>query len=293
MTATGTIRIGIAGWTFEPWRGEFYPKGLPQKQELAFASAALRTIEINSTFYGTQKPASFLSWAAQAPQDFAFAVKGPQLVTHILKLRKTETPLANFLGSGPLALGARLGPFVWQLPPNLAFDAERIETFLALLPQHPDAAGKLASAHDERLKSPAFAAIDGISVIRHAMEVRHASYADPAFLALLRNYNVALVTADTAQWPTQDLTADFAYARLQGPPGEGRESYDEAELDAWAARLDAWSQGKPPPDGPRVAPAEAAPKPRDVFAYFVSTDKLHAPSNAQAIMRRLKLGPPP
>jgi len=292
MTATTTIRVGIAGWTFEPWRGEFYPKGLPQKQELAFASAALRTIEINSTFYGTQKPASFLSWAEQTPQSFVFTVKGPQLVTHILKLRKAETPLANFFASGPLALGARLGPFVWQLPPNLGFDAERIETFLALLPQNPDAAGKLAAGHDERLKAPAFATIEGISTIRHAMEVRHSSYADPAFLALLRKYNVALVTADTQAWPTQDLTADFAYPRLQGPPLEGRESYEETELDAWAARLEAWARGKPAPAGPLVGPPEGAPKPRDVFAYFVSTDKVHAPKNAQAIMERLKLNPP-
>ena len=291
MAGTGTIRIGIAGWTFEPWRGEFYPKGLPQKQELAFASAALRTIEINSTFYGTQKPASFISWAEQAPPSFVFTVKGPQLVTHILKLRKAETPLANFFASGPLALGARLGPFVWQLPPNLSFDAERIETFLALLPKDPDDAARLARSHDERLKAPAFATADGVSTIRHAMEVRHLSYADPAFLALLRKYNVALVTADTTAWPTQDLTADFAYARLQGPPEADRESYAEAELDGWAARLAAWSDGKPAPLGPLVAAAES-PKPRDVFAYFVSTDKVHAPKNAQAIMQRLKLAPP-
>ena len=247
MTDTPAIRLGIAGWNFAEWRGEFYPKGLPQKQELHYASRALGTIEINSTFYGHQKPESFAAWAAEAPESFRFSVKGHQVITHIKRLKEVAQPLANFFGSGVLALGARLGPFVWQLPPNMLFDAERLETFLALLPRTPAALQEIAAKADGA-KHPPFTEMTGISTVRHALEVRHKSFADPALPALLARYNVALVTADTAEWPTMDLTADFAYLRLQGAPGS--DHYEDADLDRWADRLQAIAGGGRPASAP-------------------------------------------
>lgn len=290
MSEDGAIRIGIAGWNFAEWRGEFYPKGLPQKKELAFASRALRTIEINGTFYSHQKPQSFAAWAAETPADFRFTVKGHQLITHIKRLKDVAVPLANFFASGPLALGAKLGPFVWQLPPNLAFDADRMEAFFALLPRTPEALVALAGRHDERLKSEPWLDPAGITAIRHAVEVRHKSFAEPAFIAQLRRHNVALVTADTAEWPTMDLTADFAYLRLQGAPGA--DHYDEAGLDLWADRLQAIAAGAAVPGASCIVDAAPDGLQRAVFADFVSTDKVHAPRNAMAVMRRLGLEPP-
>jgi uncharacterized protein YecE (DUF72 family) len=280
----GRIRLGIAGWVFDEWRGEFYPKGLPQKQELGYASGQLGSIEINSTFYSNQKAASFESWAGQTPDDFMFSVKGHQLVTHLKKLKDVEIPLANFFASGVLALGKRLGPFCWQLPGNLKYDEAKIETFLGLLPQDPDALLKLAKKN-EGLKNEPHLDISGVSTIRHAMEVRHESFAEPKFIDQLRRYNVALVTADTADWPYQDLTADFAYCRLQGAPGQ--EKYEAAEVDAWAEKLDTWSKGRET-NGPLVG-APGKGEDRDVFAYFVSTDKVHAPRNARQVMTKLAM----
>ena len=286
MNTSGIVRTGIAGWVFAPWRGEFYPAGLIQKRELAHASTHLGTIEINATFRALQKPQSFRNWASQTPEDFVFSVKGPQLITHIKRLKEVESPLANFLASGPLALGRRLGPFVWQLPPNLSYDPERLETFLSLLPKTPDAAASLAAWHEDWLRDAVVDA-EGVTAIRHAIEVRHESFANPEFIAQLRAHNVALVAADTEQWPTLDVTADFVYCRLQGAPG--RERYEAADLERWATRIAAWAGGSPMTDGDFLAPQPAL-RPRDVFAIFVSTDKLHAPRNAMDVAARLATG---
>jgi len=282
--AKGIVRTGTAGWVFAPWRGAFYPAGLTQKQELAYASAQLGAIEINATFRALQKPQSFRNWASQTPEGFVFSIKGPQLVTHIKRLKDVATPLANFFASGPLALGNRLGPFVWQLPPNLSYDAERIESFLALLPKSPAEAAAVAGRHDDWMKEAA-TGTEGIAAIGHAIEVRHASFANPDFVAQLRRHNVALVAADTAEWPTLDVTADFVYCRLQGAPG--RDSYAVADLERWAKRLAAWAAGTPMTDGAFIAGQPEA-RPRDVFAFFVSTDKVHAPANAMAVAERLR-----
>jgi uncharacterized protein YecE (DUF72 family) len=284
-----SIRLGTAGWVFEPWRKSFYPDGLPQKQELAFASARLGAIEINATFYSHQKPESFATWAAATPAEFRFAVKGHQFVTHIKKLKDVEVPLANFFGSGVLALGSKLGPFCWQLPGNLTYSEERVESFLRLLPQTPEALVALARNADDRLKRPPFLDAGGVGSIRHALEVRHPSFAAPGFVALLRRYNVALVVADTADWPYLDQTADFAYCRLQGAPGAER--YSDAERDERARWLGAWADGADPGAGPLIAP-QIVTGPRDVFAFFVSTDKEHAPMNARAVMQRLNIKGP-
>ncbi len=284
MATTGKVRLGIAGWVYEPWRGEFYPKDLKQKDELGYASRALGVIEINATFRALQKPPSFRKWAEQTPGDFVFSIKGHQQITHFKRLKGIESALASFIAAGPLALGPRLGPFVWQLPPNLKYDG-RIAEFLALLPKTPEAAAELGARHD----GLADVALDtaGVTAIRHAIEVRHESFANPEFIGLMREHNVALVIADTAEWPWMDTTADFVYARLQGAPGA--EPYVEAGLDLWASRIEAMAAGSPVPSAKLVA-APAADAPRDVFALFVSTDKERAPAYARAVMRRLGIG---
>ncbi|WP_417307645.1 DUF72 domain-containing protein [Devosia sp.] len=281
----GRIRVGTAGWVFAPWRGSFYPKGLKQKEELAYASRHLTAIEINATFYRHQAPQSFLNWAAETPEDFVFTVKGHQLVTHLKKLNDVEIPLANFFASGVLALGQRLGPFCWQLPGNLTYDADRLERFLELLPRDVDALLALAGKSDDRLKAEPYLDASGVTEVRHAIEVRHPSFATPDFVAQLRRHNVALVTADTADWPYLDQTADFTYARLQGAPG--KEAYSETERDLRADWLAALAAGEQLKDAPLLTDAEAAPAQRDVFAFFVSTDKEHAPHNAMAVIKRL------
>lgn len=254
----GKIRIGMAGWVFPEWRGgQFYPEGLKQKDELAWASRRVTAIEINSTFYQNQKPESLEAWAAQTPDDFVFTVKGHQKVTHIKRLKDVEEPLELFFKSIEV-LGKRLGAVCWQLPGNLKFDAGRVEGFLKQLPKG----------------------------IRQAIEVRSTTFADPAFIELLKAHNVALVIADTADWPYVDQTADFTYARLQGAPG--KERYEPADLDTWAAWLKAMSEGKPI-EGRTIVPTAGKQQPRDVFAYFVSTDKPNAPVNALGIQTRLNI----
>ena len=286
---TGTIRLGTAGWVYEPWRDNFYPKGLKQKDELGWSSARLGNIEINATFYSHQKAASFQNWAAATPETFVFSVKGHQLVTHIKRLKDVEIPLANFFASGVLALGSKLGPFCWQLPGNAKYDPDRVDTFLGLLPQTPEALAALASK-SEGLKNEPYLDITGVTKVRHAIEVRHESFATPKLIEQLRAHNVALVVADTAEWPYIDQTADFAYARLQGAPGAEGYSADERTIRGnW---LKAWAEGKPVTDGRYVIAPEASPQPRDVHAFFVSTDKDNAPHNARAVMAQLGLNGP-
>ena len=198
---TGAIRTGTAGWVFEPWRDTFFPDGLVQKKELAYASSRLGTIEINATFRANQKPESFAKWAGEAREGFVFSIKGPQLVTHIKRLKNCEQELANFFASGPLALGAKLGPFVWQLPPNVGYNREVLSAFLALLPRTTSDYAALAGKADERLKSKPFLGTDGVGEIRHAIEMRNASFDLPEVNALLRQYNVARVISDTAESP--------------------------------------------------------------------------------------------
>src|SRR5690606_11104992 len=193
MARKADIRVGVSGWTYAPWRGNFYPEGLPQKRELAFAAAAFNALEINGTFYGMQTPSSFLSWAAEAPDDFLFAVKGPRFITHMKRLRDCEAPLANFYASGLPALGRTLGPVLWQLPPNFRFDAAQLEEFFRLLPRTPTEVVALARRHDQRLRAPAWLAAEHLPPLRHALEIRHDSFRDPAFIELLRRFNIALV----------------------------------------------------------------------------------------------------
>lgn len=272
--ASGKVRTGTAGWVFEPWRGSFFPTGLVQKKELSYAANRLTSIEINATFRANQKPESFARWAGETPEDFQFSIKGPQLVTHIKRLKNCEQPLANFFASGPLALGSRLGPFVWQLPPNLAFDSAVFSAFLEALPRDIESYIALAQKADGA-KAPPFLETTGVGKIRHAIEPRHASFDTPEAKALFEKHNVARVIADTAENPARNLTADFAYCRLQGPARPNASGYEKADIADWAKTIAVWRDAG-----------------RDVFAYFVHEDKLHAPQNAIALRQALGITRP-
>jgi uncharacterized protein YecE (DUF72 family) len=283
------IRIGISGWTYPPWRGVFYPKGLKQKDELPFAARKFRTIEINGTFYGLQRPKSFDSWRDMTPEGFMFSVKAPRFITHIQRLRGVEVSVANFLASGLLRLGPKLGPILWQFPPTLKFDPEIFETFLALLPHDTEHAASLAGQHDARMNGRDWCETDRKRKLRHALEIRHESFRDKNFIALLRRYKTALVCADTVEWPRlMDLTADFIYCRLHGSEQLYASGYDSAALDDWARRLRQWSQGGEPEDAERAGgPARPRKTGREVFLYFDNDMKVKAPANAAALVQRL------
>ncbi|NKL33924.1 DUF72 domain-containing protein [Rhizobium leguminosarum bv. viciae] len=287
---TGTVRIGISGWTYPPWRGQFYPEDLPQKQELSYAARHFRSIEINGTFYSLQRPESFGRWRDETPDDFVFAVKGPRFITHMLRLRDIETALANFLASGLLRLGPKLGPILWQFPPNMAFDPDLFENFLALLPHNGETAADLARRHDGHVKGRAWLESDGHQPIRHALEIRHESFRSPAFIEMLRRHRVALVCADTVKWPLlMDITADFVYCRLHGSEKLYVSGYEDEALDIWAQRIRAWATGGEPENATRVlAPVAARNKGRDVYLYFDNTDvKLRAPVDADHLSEKL------
>jgi uncharacterized protein YecE (DUF72 family) len=286
------IRIGISGWSYVPWRGAFFPKGMPQREELAYASSVFPTIEVNGTFYSMQRPTTFAGWAQQVPDDFVFSLKGPRFITHIKRARDAAVPLANFFASGVLRLGPKLGPILWQFPPSFHFDADVLRDFLKLLPHDTQAAAQLARRHDHRLKARAWLRTDVRRPIRHAVEIRHESFIDPAFVDLLRAQNVALVCGDTVSWPRlMDVTSDFIYCRLHGSRQLYRSGYSAAPLDRWAERIRAWAAGRPLHDD-QFAGAPRRSKPLDVFVYFDNTDKLRAPRDAQMLLQRLKSGPP-
>ena len=287
------IRIGVSGWRYGVWRGGFYPPGLPQARELAFASRQFPAIELNGSFYSLQRPSSYLRWAAETPPGFVFAVKGPRYITHILRLRGVRAALANFLASGPLALGPKLGPILWQLPPNLAFDAGLLEDFLSQLPRDTTAALQLAHEREERMHGKEWLGPVGKPMrLRHALEVRHASFCQGATVELLRRHGVALVVADAAAgWPeVGDVTADFVYLRLHGAQQLYASGYTDAQLHTWAERIRTWASGGTPPDLQQLSGTPAPGKvARNVFCFFDNTDASHAPRDALALGRLLGL----
>lgn len=289
MAAPGTVRIGISGWTYAPWRGTFYPKKLPHKNELKYAAGIFNSIEINGTFYSLQRPESFAKWAASTPNDFVFSVKGPRFITHIKRLGDVRAPLANFFASGVLRLGSKLGPFLWQLPPNFKFDEKKIASFFKILPRNTEAAVRLARKHDKRVSGRAWMKTDANRPLRHAMEIRNQTFVAPEFISLLRKHDIGLVCADTVEWPRlMDLTSNFIYCRLHGSEVLYASGYDDAALDQWAARVAAWAQGNEPRDAERVStePAKRLAA-RDVFVYFDNDAKVRAPVDAQGLMKRV------
>ena len=283
------IRIGISGWRYAGWRGSFYPKGLRQRDELADASRHFDTIEINGTHYSLQRPESFARWRDETPEDFVFAVKGSRFITHMKQLRDVETPLANFFASGVLRLEEKLGPFLWQFSPRFRFDAERFDRFLGLLPRDSVAAAALAEHHDHRLKGRAWTKTERRRRLHHAVEIRHPSFLDPAFVRLLRRHDIALVFADAVDWPyAEDVTADFLYLRLHGSEELYASGYDDNALDRWAARIRSWSCGGQPEDAKLIdAAARPRRRARDVYVYFDNDAKVRAPIDAQALRNRL------
>ncbi|MFN7027041.1 MAG: DUF72 domain-containing protein [Pseudorhizobium sp.] len=290
MSKGGTVRIGISGWTYNPWRGVFYPPHLPQKQELAFAASRFPTIEINGTFYSLQKPQDFAGWRDATSDDFVFAVKGPRYITHMKRLKDVEISLANFLASGLLNLRHKLGPILWQFPPRMKFDAQRFESFLQLLPKDTEAAAKLARRHDGRLDGRSATEADAKRPMRHAFEIRHESFACAEFITLLRQYRAALVVADTVQWPLlMDMTADFVYCRLHGSEELYVSGYDDAALEEWAELIRDWAEGVDPPQAKRAMPISSrCSEGRDVYVYFDNDAKVRAPADAASLIERLR-----
>ncbi len=271
------VCVGISGWTYPGWRGDFYPTGLPHRAELSYAAERLSSIEINGSFYSLQRPSSYQKWHGETPDDFTFAVKGGRFITHMKRLLDVEQPLANFFASGVLALGAKLGPVLWQLPPTLTFDEARLSGFLSLLPRTTSAAAELAATHDDRLTDDqAFTAVLVDKPLRHAVEVRHASLATPQAVSLLREHDVALVAADTAgRWPAvAEPTSDFMYVRLHGADELYVSGYTDDALDRWADKVRRWRGSG-----------------LDVFVYFDNDAKVRAPYDAQALIRRLADNP--
>ena len=290
MSAAGIVRIGISGWTYPPWRGVFFPKQLPQKYELEYAASIFRTIEINGTFYSLQRPSSYQSWVDRTPEDFIFSVKGPRYITHMLRLRDVEAPLANFFASGILKLGTKLGPILWQLPPNFKYSHELIEGFLELLPRNTREAVELGKKHDRKVEGRTFLETDRNRPLRHALEIRHSSFVVPEFIAVLRKQKVALVCADTVEWPRlMDVTSDFVYCRLHGSEVLYSSGYSKAAIEAWAGRVTAWAKGGESSDGDFASTKCATRRAkRDAFVYFDNDAKVRAPRDAKKMQARIE-----
>ncbi|WP_349970551.1 DUF72 domain-containing protein [Pseudomonas caspiana] len=286
------IRIGISGWRYVPWRGDFYPPGLTQKNELKFASRAVNSIEINGSFYALQTPERYAGWYADTPDDFVFSVKAPRFITHVRRLNEVENAIANFFASGIFQLKNKLGPILWQFPPSFKFDADKFEHFLALLPHDMKQAKHCASGCDEKMHKPGYLEIPKTGRVRHAVEIRHASFKVPEFITLLRKYNIALVIADTAgKWPyIEDLTSDYVYLRLHGDKKLYASGYSDKAIKHWQTRIDAWCNGSQPDDAQLVSAANGPKrKTRDIYCYFDNDIKVRAPYDARQLLERFNL----
>jgi uncharacterized protein YecE (DUF72 family) len=263
--AAGTIRIGVGGWTYEPWRGVFFPKGLPQAKELEYASAKLTSIEINGTYYGSQKPASFVKWREETPDNFVFSVKGPRFATNRRVLAEAGESIERFFKTGVTELKAKLGPINWQFATSKRFDRQDFAAFLKLLPR----------------------SVDGLA-IRHAVEVRHESFKSPDLIALAREHEVAVVIAGDSEYPDiADVTAPFVYARIMGTTEDEEQGYAAAALDRWAKRAKTWAAGGSPEDLATVAAAKSDAAGREVFLYVISGHKERNPAAAMALIERV------
>jgi len=269
----GRVYVGISGWRYPAWRGDFYPQGLPQRRELEYAASQLTSIEINGSFYSLQRPTSYAAWRAETPDDFVFAVKGGRYVTHLKRLVGVDTALANFFASGVLALGPKLGPFLWQLPETLRFDPAVLDDFLGRLPRSTREVAALAERHDDKVAPDrALTTAETDLPVRHALEFRSPTFAAPEAMAVLRAHDIACVFADTAgRWPRVDEdTGLLRYVRLHGDQELYASGYTERALDEWAQRCSSWASGG-----------------QDVFVYFDNDMKGYAPHDAMALIGRL------
>jgi uncharacterized protein YecE (DUF72 family) len=267
-------RVGISGWRYPPWRGEWYPNGLPQRSELGYSSSRLNSIELNGSFYSLQRPANYLAWYDQTPQDFVFSVKGGRFITHLKRLNDVDAALANFFASGVLALRDKLGPILWQLPERHAFEASQLEDFFAKLPRTTSQALAVAMKHDARLDGRDWLLPQPERSLRYALEARHPDFIGEEVAALLRENDIAFVIADTAgRWPqNRSITSDFVYVRLHGAEELYASGYTERALDVWAADAKMWLDSG-----------------RDVYVYFDNDMKVHAPFDAVALAARLRM----
>lgn len=266
--AQGRIFVGVGGWRFAPWRGVFYPQGLPQAHELGYVSRHLTSIEINATFYRTQTRETFLRWARETPDGFVFGVKAPRFAVTRRNATDATQSIARFFDSGVAALGDRLGPILWQFPPTRVFDPDFFERFLAALPAQSEG-----------------------RALRHAIEVRHESFLTPDFIALARAHSVAVVLAGDSAFPLiADATASFVYARIMGTKANRRLGYTAAQLDLWAKRARQWADGGAPDDLPRLC-RPAPHRARDVFLYVIRGAKVKNPSAAMGLLARLRKAP--
>jgi uncharacterized protein YecE (DUF72 family) len=264
-----TNRVGIGGWTFAPWRDNFYPKGLVQRRELEHASRHVTAIEVNGTYYGTQKPATYAKWRDEAPDGFVFSAKAPKRIMQSRTLANTGPQIEDFVG-GIASLGAKLGPLVWQFDRGVRIDHADFEAFLDLLP----------------------AQVDGIN-LRHVLDVRDPGFVDVAYLELVRGHGFATVFTDSPEHPSfADLTADFVYARLMRSRPGMETGYPEPELRQWAQRARAWAAGDEPDDLPRIGAATGPRQPRDVFVFFIAAAKERNPAAAMALLGMLREGMP-
>ena len=295
MKTIGRVHIGVSGWRYPHWRRVFYPEKLPQRRELEFAASRFSTVEINGTFYSLQRPSSFRAWSDATPAGFVFAVKGPRFITHMLKLRNAEQALANFFSNGLLELGPKLGPILWQFPPQLRMDPERFTGFFHQLPRTQGAAARLARLHNDKVEGRVTLQAQrghARTPLRHCVEIRHESFVHHDFIDLLRRHNIGLVVADTVEWPLLcDITSDFVYCRLHGAEQLYVSGYESAHLDVWADRIVAWATGQPAPLGGAARHAcakSAAAKPRDVYAYFDNDANVRAPFDALDLIAKVK-----
>ena len=266
MIKSGTIRCGIGGWTFDPWDESFYPGDLAKKRQLEYASRQLTAIEVNGTYYSSQKPATFAKWAADVPDNFVFSLKASRFCTNRKILAEAGPSVEKFLHQGIEELGPHLGPILWQFMGTKKFDADDFEAFLGLLPK----------------------TLNGLP-LRHVVEPRHESFQVPEFVAMLRRHGVAAVCADHPDYPMfADVTADFVYARLQKGSDETPTCYPPDDLDDWAERFKTYAAGKMPADLPMIVQTEPVTQaPRDVFAFFISGGKVHAPKGAMELQNRV------
>lgn len=286
-TARGRVGVGTSGWTYDSWQGSFFPDGLARRRRLEHLASRLDTAEVNGTFYSLQRASSFRSWAAATPESFRFAVKGSRYISHMRKLRGVEEALGRFLASGLLALGPKLGPVLWQLPPQLRWDLERVEGFLGMLPRSTAEAAALAAEHTDRVPDPC-TVTDEDRPMRYALEVRHPSFRTPDVVDLLRAHDVALVVSDGAgEFPCfDDVTAGLVYVRLHGHEELYRSGYDAAALESWAAKVTAWAAGEAPVSSDTIAPDRPPGRPsggREVLVYFDNDADGHAPHDAVAL----------
>ena len=295
MKTVGEVRIGVSGWRYPHWRRTFYPEKLVQRRELEFAASRFSTVEINGTFYSLQRPSSFRAWRETTPADFLFAVKGPRFITHMLKLRNAEQALANFFANGLLELGPKLGPILWQFPPQLRMDPERFAAFFDQLPRTQGAAARLARQHNDKVEGRVtLVAERGLArlPLRHCVEIRHETFVSDRFVELLRRHDIGLVVADTVEWPLLcDLTSDFVYCRLHGSEQLYVSGYEDDHLDLWADRITAWATGNPAPLGRAARHAcshIAEAKPRDVYVYFDNDAKVRAPFDALELIAKVR-----